>query len=61
MSVELNFIREGICLQVREGTTLLQAQQLAGLVPDAPCGGKGTCGKCLADIRFPDDPLWQRV
>ena len=61
MSVELNFIREGICLQVREGTTLLQAQQLAGLVPDAPCGGKGTCGKCLADIRFPGDPLWQRV
>ena len=33
-------------VQVDSGTTLLQAQILAGLHPDAPCGGKGTCGKC---------------
>ena len=31
---------------VEAGETLLQAQILAGLRPDAPCGGKGTCGKC---------------
>ena len=31
---------------VPAGTTILQAQILAGLRPDAPCGGKGTCGKC---------------
>jgi len=31
---------------VPEGATLLQAQILAGLRPDAPCGGKGLCGKC---------------
>lgn len=31
---------------VSVGETLLQAQIQAGLRPDAPCGGKGTCGKC---------------
>ena len=35
---------------VPENTTLLQAQILAGLRPDAPCGGKGTCGKCRVDL-----------
>lgn len=33
-------------VSVSHGTTLLQAQISAGLRPDAPCGGKGTCGKC---------------
>lgn len=28
------------------GGTVLEAQIAAGLRPDAPCGGKGTCGKC---------------
>ncbi len=28
------------------GGTILEAQIKAGLRPDAPCGGKGTCGKC---------------
>lgn len=35
---------------VDEGTSLLEAQIIAGLRPDAPCGGKGTCGKCLVEI-----------
>ena len=34
------------CVLVEHGTTLLQAEIKAGLHPDAPCGGKGTCGKC---------------
>ncbi len=29
-----------------EGENLLQVLRYAGLAPDAPCGGKGTCGKC---------------
>ena len=33
-------------VSISAGTTLLQAQIAAGLRPDAPCGGKGTCGKC---------------
>ena len=46
----VNFMPMDINLEVLEGTTLLEAQILAGLKPDAPCGGKGTCGKCLVEI-----------
>ena len=42
----VTFLPEGICVRVETGTTLLQAQIQAGLHPDAPCGGKGTCKKC---------------
>lgn len=42
----VTFLPEGISVPVEEGMTLLQAQIAAGLRPDAPCGGKGTCGKC---------------
>ncbi len=40
------FMPHGKKVSVPEGTTLLQAQITAGLHPDAPCGGKGLCGKC---------------
>ena len=42
-----------ICVPTEKGTTLLQAQIMAGLRPDAPCGGRGSCGKCrvLTDAR----------
>ena len=42
----VTFQPQGVSVRVSEGTDLLQAQILAGLRPDAPCGGKGTCGKC---------------
>lgn len=32
------------------GGTVLEAQIKAGLRPDAPCGGKGTCGKCRVTL-----------
>lgn len=54
MMYEVTFIREGKTIQAERGTTLLQAQILAGLKPDAPCGGQGTCGKCL--VRIPENP-----
>jgi len=44
------FLPDNIALQVEENTTVLQAQIAAGLRPDAPCGGKGTCGKCQVTI-----------
>ena len=42
----VTFMPEKATISVEAETTLLQAQILAGLRPDAPCGGKGTCGKC---------------
>ena len=42
----VTFFPNMVSVRVRGGSTLLQAQIKAGLRPDAPCGGKGTCGKC---------------
>ena len=42
----VHFLPDDIQVHVENGTDLLQAQILAGLRPDAPCGGRGTCGKC---------------
>ena len=50
MKYNVNIIPYNINIEVEEGTNLLDAQILAGLHPDAPCGGQGTCGKCVVDI-----------
>ena len=47
---QVTFLPDGITAAVEEGTTLLAAQAAAGLRPDAPCGGNGTCGKCRVRV-----------
>ena len=47
----VTFQPDGIAVRVDEGSTLLQARIAAGLTPDAPCGGKGTCGKCRVVVK----------
>ena len=37
-------------VDVPSGTGLLDAARLAGVVIDTPCGGEGTCGKCVVRI-----------
>ncbi len=37
---------EGKQLEAKQGDNLLQLLRDAGMSPDAPCGGRGTCGKC---------------
>lgn len=44
---EITFRPQGITLTAADGTTLLQAAREAGLTLEAPCDGRGTCGKCL--------------
>ena len=46
----VTFQPANITLQAEENTSLLQAQIAAGLHPDSPCGGKGTCGKCRVTV-----------
>lgn len=46
----ISFIRENKQIEVPEGTTILEAERLAGLLPDAPCGGTGACGKCRVSV-----------
>ena len=45
------FTREKKEVTVPEGTTVLEAERMAGLSPDAPCGGAGKCGKCTIKIQ----------
>ncbi len=61
MAINLLFVRENIPITVPAGTTLLQAMAMAGLAADAPCGGRGTCGKCLVEIRRNDSHRWTQV
>ena len=46
------FVREEISIEVPVGTSVLEAEIQAGLAPDVPCGGQGTCGKCLVKVPF---------
>lgn len=43
---QITFLPDNITCQASHGATLLQVQIDAGLHPNAPCAGKGTCGKC---------------
>ena len=43
---KVTFLKENRSVQVPADTTVLEAQRMAGLQPDAPCGGQGACGKC---------------
>lgn len=60
-TILLQFVNEGLTLHVAPETTLLDVQIHAGLHTDAPCGGKGTCGKCLVDVCDIDGEEWREV
>jgi len=40
----------GPTVLVNGGATILEAANRAGLVLNTPCGGMGTCGKCMVEI-----------
>ena len=46
----ITFLPSRIQVEVSDSCTLLDAANQAGLSPDAPCGGNGTCGKCLVNL-----------
>ena len=50
MSYRLNILPANIKVQAQEGDTVLDLLRNAGLHPDAPCGGKGSCRKCRVFI-----------
>ena len=51
MTYTVLFRPDGVSVSVETGTSVLDAMIAAGLAPDAPCGGKGTCGKCRVTIK----------
>ena len=60
MKYQINYIQEGRVVEVEANTTLLEAQRLALLPTDAPCGGKGSCRKCTVAYRAPGAKDWTR-
>ncbi len=50
MSGIVTFLPSGKQVQTKDGQTLLDAAISAGLRVDAPCGGQGTCGKCVVEV-----------
>ena len=46
----ITFQPSGKTIEVPPKTELLDAARKAGVEVDAPCGGKGTCGKCIVRI-----------
>ena len=51
MACNVQVLPHKVNLRVLKGTNLLEALRGAGLFIDAPCGGRGTCGKCTVIIR----------
>ena len=46
----ITFQPSGKTIEVPQGTDLLEAARQAHVEIDAPCGGKGTCGKCMVSV-----------
>jgi uncharacterized 2Fe-2S/4Fe-4S cluster protein (DUF4445 family) len=47
----VTFLPSGIAIEVPPDTELLDAARRAVVEIESPCGGKGTCGKCVVRIR----------
>jgi uncharacterized 2Fe-2S/4Fe-4S cluster protein (DUF4445 family) len=47
---KITFLPSGETIDVPSGSLLMDAAGLAGIMIELPCGGKGTCGKCLVQI-----------
>jgi uncharacterized 2Fe-2S/4Fe-4S cluster protein (DUF4445 family) len=48
--VLIKFIPDNITISVEEGTTILKAARLAGVVIESPCNAAVTCGKCKVKL-----------
>jgi len=53
----VRFLPGDVCIQAAAGENLLEAARKAGVHPNAPCGGRGTCGKCLARLEHTPEKL----
>ena len=47
---KITFLPDNIIIERPEGSSLLEAARMAGVYVETPCGGKGTCQKCLVNI-----------
>lgn len=57
---KITFLQENTSIEAGEDMTLMDALKKGGIFLDAPCGGQGTCGKCLIKISY-DGSKWETV
>lgn len=55
--MRIRFADEERTVEVEEGRTIQEAMVSAGLAFDAPCGGKGLCGKCRVRLEGRAEPV----
>ena len=48
--IRIIFTNEKKTVSAPAGTRLLDVMRAEGILIDAPCGGRGTCGKCLVSV-----------
>lgn len=60
IAVEIITAEDVVKLHVSEGAILHDVLQGCACAPDAPCGGRGVCGKCTVEIQTESDQR-QRV
>jgi len=49
-TVKVHFTPSGAEAVVRRGITVLEAARAAGLAIESPCGGQGSCRRCLVEV-----------
>lgn len=49
--VTVTFLPDNVTVAVKPGTNLFEAATLAGVELQSSCGHKGTCGRCVVEIR----------
>ncbi len=52
---KVTFQPDNVSIEVPSGTALVDAARDAGVEIQTPCGGKGTCGKCIVRVDGPVD------
>ncbi|MFZ5945610.1 MAG: ASKHA domain-containing protein [Bacillota bacterium] len=58
MTYKVTFLPYNISIMVDYGTTIKEAAIQASVELEGPCGGKGTCGKCLVHIPGSEHSQW---
>jgi len=48
--VRVRFTPSGAEAVVKKGTTVLEAARAAGIAMESPCGGQGSCRRCLVEV-----------
>ena len=50
MQYKVHFLPADVSVMCDEGKTIMEAERIAGLGFEYPCGGNGTCGKCMVSV-----------